>query len=158
LGVDDNDVLNSVESAPCFLYRSARTAGEKDTHDDEQDSCKRMVRPVGSRRLMAAAGLIHWTLQGFVAVSVVSDLLAPIHDRAIEEFFKKHTHLALGQARRPPQIHCTELRMVGRDGADDRFAVEHHNGVIGSHDVDGGLLHTLAQCLGRRAGAWWTGG
>src|SRR5262249_2578003 len=36
----------------------------------------------------------------------------------------------------PPQINGTELRMVGRDGADDCLAVEHNNIVIGGQDVD----------------------
>src|SRR5262245_37175702 len=58
----------------------------------------------------------------------------------------------------PPQIKGTELRMVGRDGADDGLAVEHHHIVIGGQDVDGLLTHPLEQGLGWRAGAWWTGG
>src|SRR5262245_37315058 len=91
LGVDDDDMLNSVEAAPCFPYRSAHTAGEKDTHDDKQKAHKRTVRPVGSSWLITVAGLMHRILQGFAAVSVISDLLAPIDDRAIEEFFKQYT-------------------------------------------------------------------
>src|SRR5262249_18074864 len=58
----------------------------------------------------------------------------------------------------PPQIKGTELRMVGRDGADDCLAVEHHHVVIGGQDVDGLLTQTLEQGLGWRAGACWTGG
>src|SRR5262249_14069618 len=43
----------------------------------------------------------------------------------------------------PPQIKYTKLRMVGRDGADDGLAVEHHNVVIGGQDVDWWLTQTL---------------
>src|SRR5215813_9557755 len=66
--------------------------------------------------------------------------------------------LSWGSHDDPPQVNGTELRMVGRDGADDGLAVEHHHVVIGGQDLDRFLAHTLEQGLGRRAGAWWTGG